>query len=316
MTAAASSVVTAAVDEIARAPPRRAPRAGRPRAAASAPASPGSPKRALNSSTRGPSSVSIRPANRQPTNGVPRRASSSITGRCTASTRASTSSSRGTGEYAPMPPVFGPVSPSPSRLKSCAAPSGTTRRPSREREQRDLRPSSSSSITSRRRAPATARSAASSSPAVRHTKTPLPAASPSALTTHGGARHRERARRPARRRRAAPPWRTSSSLRSAPPRRSGRTRRCRCAAAASATPATSGASGPITARSIPSVTREAEQAVAVVGRTGWHDAERGDAGIAGRRVQLGQAAGCCASRQASACSRAPDPTSSTFTRRS
>ena len=40
----------------------------------------GSPKRALNSSTRGPSGVIISPANRQPMNGAPRRASSSSTG--------------------------------------------------------------------------------------------------------------------------------------------------------------------------------------------------------------------------------------------
>ena len=39
-----------------------------------------------------------------------------------------------------MPPVFGPVSPSPARLKSCAAPSGTARAAVAEREQRDLRP--------------------------------------------------------------------------------------------------------------------------------------------------------------------------------
>ena len=38
---------------------------------------------------------------------------------------ASASSTNGTGEYAPMPPVFGPVSPSPTRLKSCANASGT-----------------------------------------------------------------------------------------------------------------------------------------------------------------------------------------------
>ena len=45
-----------------------------------------------------------------------------------------------------MPPVFGPVSPSPIRLKSCAAPSDMTLARPRPRE-RDLLPSSSSSTT-------------------------------------------------------------------------------------------------------------------------------------------------------------------------
>ena len=66
---------------------------GRPRGAAASTCVSGSPKRALNSSTRGPSAVSIRPANRQPTNGVPRRASSSSTGWWIRST-----SSAGVGE--------------------------------------------------------------------------------------------------------------------------------------------------------------------------------------------------------------------------
>ena len=37
-----------------------------------------------------------------------------------------------------MPPVFGPMSPSPMRLKSCAGTSGTTLRPVAEDEQRAL----------------------------------------------------------------------------------------------------------------------------------------------------------------------------------
>ena len=40
------------------------------------------------------------------------------------------SGSHGSGAYAPMPPVLGPVSPSPTRLKSCAGSSGTTVSPS------------------------------------------------------------------------------------------------------------------------------------------------------------------------------------------
>ncbi len=45
----------------------------------------------------------------------------------------------GSGEYAPMPPVFGPVSPSPTRLKSCAGCSGTTVVAVGDREERHLR---------------------------------------------------------------------------------------------------------------------------------------------------------------------------------
>ena len=51
-------------------------------------------------------------------NGEPRRASSATIGVHSESTSSSTSASdsRGTGEYEPMPPVFGPSSPSPIRL--------------------------------------------------------------------------------------------------------------------------------------------------------------------------------------------------------
>ncbi len=139
----------------------------------------------MNSSTRGPSSVTISPAKRQPTNGVPRRASSSSTGWWIASTSASASPSQPTGENAPIPPVFGPVSPSPIRLKSCAAPSATARRPSQSAKTDASRPSSSSSTTTGPPSAAAARRPSSSSAAVRQTKTPFPAASPSAFTTHG-----------------------------------------------------------------------------------------------------------------------------------
>ena len=84
-----------------------------------------------------------------------------------------------------MPPVFGPVSPSPIRLKSRAAPSGTARRPSQSANTDTSSPSSSSSITIAVPSAAAASSPSSSSSGVRQTKTPLPDASPSAFTTHG-----------------------------------------------------------------------------------------------------------------------------------
>ena len=85
-----------------------------------------------------------------------------------------------------MPPVFGPSSPSNARLKSCAAGSGIAFRPSHSARTDTSVPSSNSSTTKLGPSEATAGSAASSSSCVRQTKTPLPAASPSALITHGG----------------------------------------------------------------------------------------------------------------------------------
>ena len=44
----------------------------------------------------------------------------------------------GTGEYAPMPPVFGPLSPSNTRLWSCAVANGCASRPVAQHEDRQL----------------------------------------------------------------------------------------------------------------------------------------------------------------------------------
>ena len=82
----------------------------------------------------------------------------------------------------------------------------------------------------------------------------------------------------------------------------------------SATPATSGASGPITARSIAERLRERDQALRVVGPNGVALTERGDPRVARRGVQLEPPA-LRLSFQASACSRPPDPTISTRTAR-
>ena len=120
---------------------------------------------------------------------------------------------------------------------------------------------------------------------MRQTKTPLPAASPSAFTTHGGratetvsatgtpaavitslAKDFEPSIRAAAAlgpNTAIPAWRSSS-----------------------ATPATSGASGPTTTRSIPSSPREPEQPFRVLGAHRMAVAERSDPRIARRGVQL------------------------------
>ena len=68
----------------------------------------------------------------------------------------------GNREKEPMPPVFGPVSPSPIRLKSCAGASGTTTRPSASAKTDTSSPTSSSSITIGPGKPAAARRPSSS----------------------------------------------------------------------------------------------------------------------------------------------------------
>src|SRR5262249_47469507 len=80
-----------------------------------------SPRRQLNSSTRGPWLVTIRPAYSTPRNGRRPRFSA-----CTVGTRIDASTSRsssgvpsGAGQYAPIPPVFGPRSSSKAALWSC-----------------------------------------------------------------------------------------------------------------------------------------------------------------------------------------------------
>ena len=208
----------------------------------------GSPNRTLNSSSRGPSAVSIRPANSAPRNGVPRRASSaqhrpvdvSHDGR---HGRVRRGRRRRDGAHAAG---VGPGSPSRRRLWSRAAGSASAvvasqmamtlaSCPSRlARRPRAGRPSPKAPSTSAPRMAASARSAS-----VAQTSTPLPAASPSALTTTGppslsarrtaatasvNAPRRPSGRRPRRRDLAA------ERLAGLEPRRRGaraRTRRCR-----------------------------------------------------------------------------------------
>ena len=107
-------------------------------------------------------------------------------------TRACTSGvTTGAGEYAPIPPVLGPVSPSPTRLWSWLVAIGSAVRPSTIEMKLASSPSRNSSITTR--APASpkalpesmSRTASSASCRVIATITPLPAARPSALTTIG-----------------------------------------------------------------------------------------------------------------------------------
>ena len=89
-----------------------------------------------------------------------------------------------------MPPVFGPLSPSNARLWSCADASGSAVSPSHSAKNEASSPARNSSMTTS--APAVAQAAAEHHVDrgfglgdVSATITPLPAASPSALTTIG-----------------------------------------------------------------------------------------------------------------------------------
>ena len=120
-----------------------------------------------------------------------------------------------------MPPVLGPVSPSPTRLKSCAGWNASTVVPSLTANRLTSGPSRYSSTSTRPQRAAWSTAACQSSV----TSTPLPAARPSSLTTYGGPNvsrrpppgpgHRTpRSRRWGRRRQPSPPWRRPCCLRS------------------------------------------------------------------------------------------------------
>ena len=211
--------------------------------------------------------MSISPANRTPRYGVPSAAIAatvrSSIGQIAASVAAST---EGTGAYAPIPPVFGPVSPSPTRLWSRLSDSGTVRSPSLSAKADTSGPSSSSSTTTtapaapKDRSTRQLRIAAIASSRSGATTTPLPAARPSAFTTA----------RPPSSSTNALAFSTSSKL---PERAVGMPLRCKSsfakafdpsrraaeavgpktttprACSASASPPTSGSSGPTTTRS-------------------------------------------------------------------
>ena len=137
------------------------------------------------------------------------------------------------------------------------------------------------------------------------------------MTTHGAPRDRQRRRASARRRRRMHVLgERLRALDRAPPRRSGRTRRRRCGAARRRRRRRAAPPGPTTTSSAPSVdARAPSRPSPSSARTGWQRAERRRCrGCRARRAARSRR-GLRASRHASACSRAPEPTSSTFTRR-
>mmetsp|Transcript_57526 Transcript_57526/g.160160 ORF Transcript_57526/g.160160 Transcript_57526/m.160160 type:complete len:235 (-) Transcript_57526:193-897(-) len=108
----------------------------------------------------------------------------------TASTASRSSGVRhGAGAYAPMPPVFGPLSPSSARLWSWAGAIMAARLPSANAMQLTSSPSSSSSMTTSSpaapKAPSSMQLLTAPKASSRHSgmSTPLPAASPLAFTT-------------------------------------------------------------------------------------------------------------------------------------
>ena len=174
-------------------------------------------------------------------------------------------------------------------------------------------PSSSSSITGSPPSAATARRPASTSGSVRQTKTPFPAARPSALTTHGGRADSSLAG-------MGTPAASMTSLAKLfePSIRAAAALGPKTAIPAcrsvSATPATSGTSGPTTTRSTPRVWHRSRRPSASSARTGWHSPRRAMPGFPGAAWSAASR-GLWASFQASACSRPPEPTTRTLTGR-
>ena len=230
-----------------------------------------------------------------------------------------------------MPPVFGPVSPSPTRLWSWAAPSGSAVVPSHSANRLTSSPTRHSSMTTLRPAgpmvPASMKSAmaASASATVSATTTPLPAASPSAFTTIGAPRRRTNSRAASAsskrsHRAVGMPAASQSSLvklllpSSRAAAASGPQHLMPAACMASAMPATSGASGPGTTRSTWLSRAKSTRAAMSSTPIGTVSASSAMPGLPGAHHSL-VSSGLAASFQHSACSRPPDPTTRTRMRR-
>ena len=211
-----------------------------------------------------------------------------------------------------MPPVFGPVSPSPMRLKSCAGASGTT--PTPVGTARTPTPPRPRAAPRSRSGPGRPRPRADPSSSCVHRladEDALAGRQPVDLDDARRPRDRERlGRRDARRSQHILGELFEPSIRAAA--RPGPKTATPFRRRTSATPATSGASGP-TRRGRRRGAREPEQALAVVGPNGVAVAELRRSRDCPARRAARSSTGACASFHASACSRPPDPTRSTFT---
>src|SRR5579875_2254509 len=209
-----------------------------------------------------------------------------------------------------MPPVLGPLSPSERRLKSWAGASGTALEPSQSAMSDSSVPRRPSSTTTRRPPPSLARASATASSTSSVTSTPLPAARPSVLTTHGGWRlRRNSAAGPSLSNTPNLAVGTPASARTCfihafdpsrrAPSRPGPSTTFPWARSRSASPSTSGASGPTTNRS--ASTSSGGPAVQLTPR-------RDIPGLPGHTV----VAAVRWRASASACSRPPAPTTQTL----
>src|SRR6476661_970204 len=223
-----------------------------------------------------------------------------------------------------MPPVLGPASSSPTRLKSCAGDRATTVSPSLMQKTDTSGPSRNSSTT--RRPSGLARQAFACSTANSResvTTTPLPAARPSSLTTWGAPSASSAA--------STSPivvqtWASAVGTSAAamtslakdllPSRRAASADGPKTANPASrhtsATPATSGASGPTTTRSTSCSRASAATAAPSRMSTGTQRAVASMPGLPGAAMTA-STSGSAATALTSACSRAPEPSTRTFT---
>src|SRR5690349_15560252 len=223
-----------------------------------------------------------------------------------------------------MPPVLSPASSSPTRLKSWAGERATTVSPSLTQKTETSGPSRNSSTTTRppgfdRQARACSRATSRESV----TTTPLPAARPSSLTTCGAPRASSAASTSsvvvhtwasavgtsaAAMTSLAKDLRPSSRAASAEgPKTANPASRHR-----SATPATRGASGPTTTRSTSCSRASAATATPSRMSTGTQSAVASMPGLPGAAITA-STSGSAATALTSACSRAPEPRTRTFT---
>ena len=178
-----------------------------------------------------------------------------------------------------MPPVFGPSSPSRTRLWSCATGRPIARRPSQTAKNDASAPVRCSSMTTHRpaspnrRSSIASRTACSAADRSGATVTPFPAASPSALMTTGNPNSppatvasASSARRQTRKRAVGTACRAMNALAKAlldsslAANRLGPNRRRPRASNRSPTPRASGSSGPTTVRSTASDSANASKA--------------------------------------------------------
>src|SRR6266850_3601445 len=234
----------------------------------------------------------------------------------------------GAGEYAPMPPVLGPSSPSRRRLWSWLVASGSALVPSLMTMKLASSPCRNSSTTTR--APASPRlfcvimrsMAACASSTLAATTTPFPAASPSALITIGAPRLATKAlARSAlwnvRCSAVGMLWRTMNAL-----AKSLEDSSCTAARVApkilipasrkaSTTPAASAASGPTTVSWMPSFFANATSSATSESATFSRPFSRAVPPLPGATKTF-CTFGLCVSFHAMACSRPPDPITRSF----